>query len=345
MIRVLVVEDSTTARTLLVSILNGDPEIEVVGEAKNGEEGVALAERLRPDVITMDVQMPVCDGIEATKLIMERAPTRVIIVSASNFVDEVGASMEAIRAGALTVLDKPHGPGSSEFDDLSARLVSAVKSLSKVKVVRRWAERPSPADRSPNVSPMRIERVRIVAIATSTGGPAALHGLLSRLPKSFGAPILVVQHIALGFSKGFVEWLDAASPLRVVVAANGDALEPGVVYVAPDDRHIGVSDGRYVLTSSRAPIAGFRPSATFLFQSVAESFGVQAAGVILTGMGNDGLDGLRSLKAAGGMVVAQDEASSIVYGMNAAAIEANLADAVVPLEDIPARLVSMVGET
>ena len=339
MIRVLVVEDSTTARTLLVSILRGDPAIEVVGEAKNGEEGVRLADRLRPDVVTMDVQMPILDGIQATKQIMEIAPTRVIVVSASHF-DDVGASMEAIRAGALTVLDKPQGPGSPEFDDLAARLVDSVKSLAEVKVVRRWAERPR--DLSAPVVSLRAGGVGLVAIATSTGGPAALHRILSRLPKTFGAPILVVQHIAVGFGKGFADWLATAGPLRVKIAGNGERLEPGVVYIAPDDLHLGVSDAKTVLTSNKPSIAGFRPSGTFLFQSVAENFGSKAAGVVLTGMGTDGLDGLRALKAAGGVILAQDERSSVVYGMNAAAIEANLADEVLALEDVAARLVSLV---
>lgn len=339
MIRVLVVEDSTTARTLLVSILRADPAIEVVGEAKNGEEGVRLADRLRPDVVTMDVQMPLLDGIQATKQIMEIAPTRVIVVSASHF-DDVGASMEAIRAGALTVLDKPLGPGSPEFDDLSARLVDSVKSLSQVKVVRRWSERPRESS-APRVD-SRSGGARIVAIATSTGGPAALHRILSRLPKDFAVPILVVQHITVGFGKGFAEWLATAGPLRVKIAGNGERLERGVVYIAPDDMHLGVSDANTVLTSNRPPIAGFRPSGTFLFQTVAEIFGPKAAGVVLTGMGTDGLDGLRALKAAGGVILAQDEPSSVVFGMNGAAIEANLADEVVALEDVPSRLLSLV---
>jgi len=340
MIRVLVVEDSTTARTLLVNILRGDPAIDVVGEATNGEEGVRLAERLRPDVVTMDVQMPLLNGIEATKRIMELAPTRVIVVSASHF-DDVSASMEGIRAGALTVLDKPQGPGSPDFENLAERLVESVKSLSTVKVVRRWSEQPRVRS-VPSVS-LRDGAVRIVAIAASTGGPAALHGILSRLPKNFAAPILVVQHIALGFGKGFAEWLGAAGPLRVKIAGNGERLEPGVVYIAPDDLHVGVSDANTVLTSNRPPIAGFRPSGTFLFRSVAEIFGSKAAGVVLTGMGTDGLEGLRALKSAGGVIVAQDEPSSVVYGMNAAAIQANLADEVVALDDVPARLVSLVS--
>ncbi|MDQ3097530.1 MAG: CheB methylesterase domain-containing protein, partial [Chloroflexota bacterium] len=218
-----------------------------------------------------------------------------------------------------------------------------VKSLATVTVIRRWAERPSSADPAAPLAPRRVGGVGIVAIATSTGGPAALHRILSELPKGFAVPILVVQHIALGFGQGFADWLDAASPLRVKIAANGERLEPGVVYISPDDFHLGVSDTQTVLTSSRPPVAGFRPSGTFLFQTVSDVFGAKAAGVILTGMGTDGLDGLRVLKSRGGLVVAQDEASSVVYGMNAAAIEARVADEVVSLEDMAPRLQSLVG--
>jgi two-component system, chemotaxis family, protein-glutamate methylesterase/glutaminase len=343
MIRVLVAEDSMTARTLLVLILGSDPGIEVVGEARDGVEAVEMVQRLRPDVVTMDIHMPRMDGLAATTEIMITAPTPIVIVTAGAFRGEVEDSLDMLEHGALEVLKKPPGPDAPDFATAARRLVWTVKAMSQVKVVRRWRETPArPGLPAEPALPGRLGApARIVAIAASTGGPPALQRLLSGLPAEFSAPILVVQHITPGFAHGLAAWLDSVCGLRVKVAEEGETLARRTVYLAPDDRHLGVSDRRGVMTPAHDPVGGFRPSATFLFESVAHAFGGSALAVVLTGMGVDGVQGLGAVRRRGGRVLAQDEATSVVFGMPGAAIEAGLADAVLPLDAIPARLAAM----
>jgi two-component system chemotaxis response regulator CheB len=345
MIRTLVAEDSITMRELLVAVLRSDPEIDVVGEAKDGVEAVELTKQLRPDVVTMDIRMPRMDGFEATRQIMIESPTPIVIVSGSVDVREVEVSMHALRAGALTVLQKPAGPGSPEFEEQARRFVYTVKAMSQVKVVRRWRQptaAPPPPPRS--VAPRRDVRARVVAVGASTGGPAALARVISELPGDLAAPVLVVQHIAKGFVDGFAAWLNTAGALRVKIAEDGEPLRPRTVYLAPDDRHLGVAADRATLVVSRADaIGGFRPSATFLFDSVARAFGTTAVAVILTGMGQDGVEGLRTIHEEGGRVIGQDEETSVVYGMPGAAAAAGLVDVTLPIGSMAGRLVELVG--
>ncbi|MGH7717667.1 MAG: chemotaxis-specific protein-glutamate methyltransferase CheB [Gemmatimonadaceae bacterium] len=349
-IRVLVVDDSTTVRKLLVTILEGDPEITVIGEAANGAEAVEKAAELRPDLITMDVVMPVMDGLEATKEIMISTPTPILIVSATGNRGTVELSLDATQAGALMVLSKPQSPQSERFQEKSEQLKAMVKAMSQVKVVRHRGARGMTGARPPRAPGARggggSER-RLVAIGASTGGPAALRRILMDLPGDFGAPILVVQHMAKGFMDGLSSWLNAGCSLHVKVAESGESLGPHVVYLAPDNRHLGVGnggerDGRVVL-SDAPPIGGFRPSATHLFESVARACGENAIGLILTGMGSDGVAGLAALWGAGGKVIAQDEATSVVFGMAQEAVRAGVVDAVLALDAIAPRLVDLVG--
>lgn len=335
MIRVLVVEDMPTARQLVVGILSSDPEIEVVGEAADGGEAMELVRRLRPDAITMDVMMMPMDGIHATGLIMAERPTPIVIVTSLD-VNEVNLSMRALGAGALAALPKPRGPGSPGFAEDARRLLTTVKAMSRVALLRRpTAAAPPPPAAAVAPGP----RGRVVAIAASTGGPAALQRILARVPPTFPAPVLVVQHIALGFAEGFARWLGSAGPIPARVAVEGQPLAPGTVLVAPDDRHLGVSsDGARIALSGAPPLGGFRPSGTHLFKSVAAAFGKGTIGVILSGMGRDGVEGLRDVRRAGGRVVAQDAASSAVHGMPGAAVEAGLADAVLSPDAISERL-------
>jgi two-component system chemotaxis response regulator CheB len=339
MIDVLVVDDSATARALIVEVLRADPDIRVVGEARDGVEAVALTQQLRPHVITMDLRMPRLDGFEATKEIMMTAPTPIIIVTASIERGEVEIAMHALRAGAVYVLRKSEGPAAPEFDTWARQFTGLVKAMAGVKVIRHWRPRPEARARPAGETPARA---RLVAVAASTGGPAALERLLGHLPGDFPAPVLVVQHITRGFTAGLADWLNTVCDLHVKVAVPGEALAPRTVYLAPDDRHLGAgADGRAVL-SAAAPVGGFRPSGTFLFESVARSHGPAGVAVILTGMGEDGLVGLRAVHRAGGRIIAQDEQTCVVFGMPGVAVAAGLPDFVGPPEAIASRLVDMV---
>lgn len=353
MIRVLVVDDSATARALLIEILGSDPEIRVIGEARDGVEAVATTLRHRPDLVTMDIHMPRLDGLEATREIMIAAPTPIVIVTGSHRARDVEASMEVLRCGALDILAKPPDPLAPDFPAAARRIVAAVKAMAHVKVVRSWRPvthaRPSvavpEAQQPPPVA--RVEarsRPRVVAVATSTGGPAALQRLLSGLPATFPIPMLVVQHITPGFTAGLASWLGSTSSLRVKVAQDHEPMASHTVYLAPDDLHLGTSGrGGVVALSNGPPIGGFRPSGTFLFESVAMAYGPSALALILTGMGVDGVAGLRAIRQGGGQVIAQDETTSIVFGMPGAAVADGLATLVLPIDAIASRLVALAG--
>jgi two-component system chemotaxis response regulator CheB len=342
MIRVLIAEDSVTVRELLAAILCADPDIEIAGTAKNGLEAIEMTKRLRPDVITMDVNMPELDGFEATKQIMIETPTPIVIISASVEVHDVAVSMNALRLGALALLKKPPGTDSPDFATAVAHLISTVKAMAGVKVVRHWAKSEVSTAR-PRVTNTRPSApVRVIAMAASTGGPAALARVLTDLPAYFPIPILIVQHITEGFIGGLASWLNAVCSLKVSVAKDGDSLVPSTIYLADDGAHMGISSDFRIKLDHAGPIGGFRPSATYLFESVGKVFGPAALGVILTGMGQDGVEGLRVIKQAGGHVLAQDEPSSVVFGMPGEAIAQGLVDAVLPLQSIGSRLSSCI---
>jgi two-component system, chemotaxis family, protein-glutamate methylesterase/glutaminase len=340
MIRVIVADDSATARQLLRAILERDGDIDVVAEAHDGAEAVRLVGDHRPDLVVMDVHMPVADGLEATKEIMMRAPTPILIVSAVSPRD-VDLSLSATQAGALMALAKPTNVGTPLFDDAAAEMRDMVRAMSQVKVVRRWSQVVA-ARQEVRVKPAANARFELVAMAASTGGPAALRRLLMDLPRTFPAPILLVQHIARDFTAGFCEWLGGSCALHVKLAEHGETARAGTVYIAPDSSHMGVSaDGQVRLTYA-PPISGFRPSATHLFTSAAAAYGERLLAIILTGMGSDGADGLRLAHDAGAYVIAQDESTSVVYGMAQEAVNRGAVDAIIPLDLMAARVSELV---
>lgn len=351
MIRTLIVDDSPTARTLLAGIVDSDPGMTVVAFAGTGAEAIALAEKLRPDLITMDIRMPGMNGFEASREIMSRYPTPIVIVTAGTNVDEVETAMDVLRAGALAAQRLPPGPGSPGFEMAAKEIVATLKAMAGVKVIthHRSNRGAFPSGRRPSRGVLPDseikdgnERLRVIAIAASTGGPGAVSSLLSNLPPGFPVPVLLVQHISNGFTGGYAHWLDSDLHLRVKVAIQGELLLGGTVYVAPDDWHLCADPAGRVTLSKAPPHGGFRPSANVLFSSVAASYGAASAGVVLTGMGKDGLLGLRDIRNAGGRVFAQDEASCVVYGMPKAAVDGGLTRRGLPPEEIAARLSALV---
>jgi two-component system chemotaxis response regulator CheB len=348
MITVLVVDDSAVERALLVAVLRSDPQLSVVGEACDGAEAVALTQRLRPQVVTMDLHMPRLDGLGATKEIMITAPTPIVLLTGSLRAAETEQAMHVLRAGAVTALHKPPAPTDPGFDAAVHQFLTTVKAMAEVKVVRRWrssaqetgdrgqgtGKKRSPLSAVPAFPPA----AKVIAVAASTGGPEALQRLLSELPGDFAVPILVVQHISPGFATGLAAWLDGVCDLRVKVAEQGERLAPHTVYLASDDQHLTVVRPSHILLTTAAPVHGFRPSATPLFESAARLCGSGMTAVMLTGMGDDGVIGLRAVRQAGGRILAQDEKSCVVFGMPGVAVAEGLADLVLPPEAIAAQL-------
>jgi two-component system, chemotaxis family, protein-glutamate methylesterase/glutaminase len=327
-IRVLLAEDSAVTRAYLTYLLEEDPGIEVVGAAKNGQEAVELAAGLRPDVILMDVHMPVLDGYEATRKIMELSPTPIVMATASSSQSETRGGFTALEAGALILLAKPPALWEEGHDEAAGELLRTLKLMAEVKVVRRRALNGS--GQHPSERFTRPRRPRVIAIGASTGGPQALTAILAGLPARLGIPIVLVQHITDGFIDGFVAWLGTRTTMDVVVASQGQELRPGTMYVAGSGRHLAITrDGRISLDHG-PPANGFRPSISRLFDSVAESCGREAVGVLLTGMGRDGADGLRRMRDAGALTIAQDEATSVVFGMPGEAVRLKAACEVLP---------------
>lgn len=339
MIRVLIADDSSLTRTILAEIFAATEDIRVVGEARDGHEAVIETERHRPDLIVMDILMPVMDGLAAIEEIMSRWPTPILVLSATVDDREVDRAFAAIKKGALDVLAKPSAAELVFPSGFAAALVDKVRLLSRIRVIRH------PARVRREVEPVRAcEGGRtILAIGASTGGPKAVMGIVQRLPSNFPGTVFIVQHIASGFAKGFAEWLNRESRIRVRVAADEDECLPGEVYVAPTDIHMTVQGGRVRLEKGE-PVNSCLPSIDVLFRSLAEDGGAHVVGVLLTGMGRDGAQGLRMIKERGGATIVQDEQSSVVFGMPKAAINMNAADRVLPLEEIPAAVEKLFTE-
>lgn len=352
MLRVLVAEDSATARHLLVAILSADPDLEVVGQARDGAEALKLCTILRPDVVTMDVQMPVMDGVEATRRIMAECATPVIMVSSLQ-PEDVKSSMNAFGAGAVAVLAKPAGPGTPRFEQDASALIATLKH---VATAGRGAGAPPAAEGAPSGttpavatppadvqrSPPRTAvsaRLSVVGLVAETGGPVALRAIFKALPADVKPPIFIVQHIAVGFTRGFAAWLRESTHRDVKLAVHGDRVAVGGVYIAPDERHLTV-DGDHLVVAEGPPIDGARPSGSALLESLAAHYGAHAFGVVLSGAGQDGVAGLRKLREAGGEVFAQDEASCAVYGAAKAAVRAGVVTKGTPLAAIAAELVA-----
>jgi two-component system, chemotaxis family, protein-glutamate methylesterase/glutaminase len=337
-IRVLVVDDSPSSRALLVGLLGADSRLQVVGVAADGEAAVVAAHRLKPDVITMDIHLPKLDGFGATRRIMESCPTRIVMVTSTSLSDEVALSFQALESGALAVLGKPPGPGHPQFAAAREELLRTVTLMAEVPVVRRWPAGDRRGADAQAVARVAVRDVSVVAVGASTGGPLALQAILSRLRPGFGVPIVIVQHISLGFADGLVQWLQRSSRYDVRVAADGDIVQPGVAYVAPDDAQTTVHGSGRIVLSRAAAENGFRPSVASLFRSVAEQYGRRAVGVLLTGMGQDGARELKAMRDAGALTIVQDADSAAINGMPGEAVRLGAAMHVLSPEGIAALL-------
>ncbi len=335
------------AQEFLVHVLKSDPAIQVVGIVSDGVDALEAVREKHPDVITMDIHMPKMDGFQATRIIMENEPVPIVIVSASTGAKDVASTFQAIEAGALAVVLRPPGIGHPDHTSASLELIQMVKMMSEIKVVRRFNRtitvHPPVVPQAPRLQ--TAENLQLIAIGTSTGGPPVLQKILSLLPLELPVPILIVQHITPGFTKGFVDWLFGASGFPLHIAVHGQLPLPGHGYIAPDGFHIGIASGPRIVLSNHAPENGLRPSAAYLFRSAAQVLGPRAVGVLLTGMGRDGAKELLEMKNKGALTIAQDEASSVVYGMPGEAAKLGAATYILPPEEIAGILADLVKQT
>jgi two-component system chemotaxis response regulator CheB len=353
-IRVLVVDDSPLFSEMISSVLRADPALSVVGVATDGRQAVEMAQKLEPDVITMDIQMPEMDGLEAIERIMASCPTPILVVTGDPRAQGDEMQFEALRRGALDVLAKDElmTPAVEQQE----RLREHIKFLAGITVVRHMglhesqrgpaavrSRPPSREWRPLEIASKKTPKREVLAIAASTGGPLALAALLGDLPPGFPAGIVVVQHIGRGFIHNLASWLDDVSALSVRIARDGEQLRPATVLLAPDDRHMTISSGGRISLAASEPVGGHRPSGTLLLASVARAYGRRAIGLVLTGMGRDGVEGLQAIREAGGVTLAQDEESSVVFGMPKAAIDLGAAEEVLSLAAIPERICRLVG--
>jgi two-component system chemotaxis response regulator CheB len=338
-IRILIVDDSVVVRELLRELLESDPGISVVGEASNGKEAVEKTVYLGPDLVTLDVRMPVMDGLEAVREIMAVKPTPILIITASLSKDDLDISFQAIQRGALDVMLKPCLDSRKDYQEIREDLIERVTILSRIHVISHPRRR---ARKTRSIPKKDIrQREFTVVIGASLGGPAAVMTVLRALSKNFPAPIVIVQHIAKGFSDGFATWLNTHLPFDVRLARDGDPLRAGRVLIAPDGYHTTV-EGGILRLGEDPPINSCRPSVDALFISAARTQRERVIGILLTGMGTDGAEGAQEVREHQGHVIVQDEESCVVFGMPRAAIERGAANAILPLTDIPEALVSLV---
>lgn len=336
-IRILLVEDSPVALTILRRILESAPDMEIAGTAHTGLEALDLMPTVRPDVICTDLHMPRMNGLELTTQVMAQHPCPILVVSASVQDDDPEHIFKLLEAGALDVLPKPKAGLDADSDRLKQSLINKVKVLSGVRVFRKKrspATAQSAAARPAARSAPLSCRPKILAVGASTGGPLALQEFLAPLPAAFPLPIVCVQHISSGFLQGLIDWLESQCRLSVKIAQSGERPEPGKIYFPPERQHLTLDRrGRFVHAGS-VPVANHCPSITTTFNSIAQFYGRRAIGVLLTGMGRDGADGMQAIAQAGGFTIAQDEATSVVFGMPKEAIALNAAREILPIQTI-----------
>ncbi|KTD69341.1 MULTISPECIES: chemotaxis-specific protein-glutamate methyltransferase CheB [Legionella] len=343
MIKILITDDSPTEAALIQHIIESEEDMQVIGIAKNGQEAIELAEKLKPDLITMDIQMPIMDGLEATRIIMAHNPRPIVVISSMVNDESIHATFHILEAGALTALTKPVNVFSPSFEESRQHIVDILRSLSEIRVIKIPLKKHLNLDESKKhkIEHTKENHYEIIAMGASVGGPMALKTILSQLTPDFPLPIMVVQHMSSGFIRGFAQWLGEHISLKVKNAVDHEPLEKGTVYIAPEHKHMIVERVHEQLVCKLvdgAPVSGFCPSITRLLQSIATVSGKKAIGILLTGMSNDGAEGLLELKEAHGHTLVQNQESSIVFGMGAVAQSMNAVDQVIGLEQIASYL-------
>lgn len=337
MIRCLIVDDSPTFRGVMRRILADLPDIEVTGEADDGDEAVAKVHELRPDVVTMDVHMPRCNGLKAIAEIMRTHPTPIVVISSSAGADNPSLSFQALKVGAVEVLGKPNGLDPAQVDRQHEAIRRAVRAVAGLRLGPRGG-----ASTRLRLRLNVLHVPRCIGIVASTGGPPALQRVLGTLPAHYPVPILVVQHIAPGFAPNLVRWLADQCSIEIRLAQAGDRLKPGTALIAPDDYHLMISRGQVRLDSG-PPVKNLRPSGTVLLTSLARELGDAAAGLVLTGMGDDGTEGLQLMRERGAFTAAQGKVSSVVFGMPEVALRTGAAQFALELDDIAPALLRLAG--
>lgn len=335
-IRVLVVDDSSFARELIADVLATDKDIVLAGEAANGQEAIQKVVELKPDLVTMDIEMPVMNGLEAIEEIMAVHAVPILVVTTKS---DAGTAYAAMSKGALDLVTKPDVSIEAACD-----FIAKIKMLAGIRVITHIRGKKIVPDMGKAVKPVfsRAAGERLVAIASSTGGPAALAIILANFPHNFPCPVVIAQHMADGFVGGMVEWLGKGSRMKVKVASEGEYLAAGTVYISPSERHMEIGRDRKVILAERNAKDIYRPSCDVLLKSAAAAYGQNTVGVILTGMGRDGAQGVKSIKEAKGITLAQDEKSSVVYGMNKVAVDSGCVDMILPIDRISGELIRIV---
>ncbi|MFZ4546289.1 MAG: chemotaxis-specific protein-glutamate methyltransferase CheB [Bacteroidales bacterium] len=327
LIKVLIVEDSLVNQNLLKGLILSDSRFKLVGIANNGRQAIEYVSLYSPDVVSMDIHMPVMDGVEATMNIMQKTPVPIIIVSSFYQSSEVELAIKVLDAGAVTILPKPFGPGHPKFAQSSRQYLNMLKAMSEVKVVRRKNTDGSKASPSPfsgfsTPKPtLNAREFKILVIGASAGGPEGIRTILTGLPPDFPLPVFIVQHIDANFAEGFCSWLNTFSKLPVHIAVNGEPFLPGNVYLPPGDRHLVVRSDSIIGVINDGPIKGLRPAVALLFQSVAAVYGKNTIAVLLSGMGKDGAVELKTLYEIGAHTLVQSEQSCLVFGMPGEAVK------------------------
>jgi two-component system chemotaxis response regulator CheB len=341
-IRVLLVDDSPLVLNFLQRLLSRSPEIQVVGTAANGKDGLHMVLTLNPDVVCTDLHMPVMNGLEFTRAVMSTCPCPILVVSVS--VEPGSANIfQLLEAGAVDVFPKPRSIFDTDFDAVANGLASKIRILAGVRVFRRRNIAYVVAISKPAEVSTPQFQPKMLVIGGSTGGPQALREILPQLPATFRLPLVCIQHIGSNFLSEMVTWLAEVSMMPVRKAIHGEFPQPGVIYFAPENAHLEFDNGGHFALSLATPVDGHRPSITVTMRSAAHFFGTGAVGVLLSGMGRDGADGMASIAAAGGTTIVQDEASSVVYGMPKEAVALGAAKHILPLGEIAPAIVALAN--